>query len=101
MGPFGNAVITFSPLSTVTNTSADLIFRCQNCTNGSTIPEAFVDDKMTSWVLTSDMLPDYIGNTTQAILPLAGAQITNFTLNAAAARFSNFSKIVRAAGFDD
>lgn len=99
--PFGNAIMTLSPLSTVTTERADLIFRCQSCTDGLMVPEAFVGNTISSWIIASDTLPDYIGNTTLAILQLAGAEISYFTLNVAAARFENFREMVHAAGFND
>lgn len=99
--PAGNAVTTLSPLSTLTSDRADLIFLCRNCVTPDGIPEILVSDAVVLTLFLSDAAPQFVSaSSTQAVLPLDGAEQTAFVLDAAAARFSNFTALLHAAGFE-
>ncbi|KAJ6552823.1 hypothetical protein B0H19DRAFT_1072324 [Mycena capillaripes] len=88
---------TFSNLTTWGNGGAQFIFRCQNC---NTVTKYFAqNDKAKLTTVISTSFPVYIDNTlTLANLSLVGSQQQEFTLDTKAARFSNYSSILAAAG---
>jgi len=100
MAPFGNATATVSPLSVISPGHADVITRCQNCFSGDVAPAILVSDSpLTLTIMFSDSAPKYLGDgTSRAMLPLDGSVQTEFLLDTMAARFGNFSSLLRAAG---
>ncbi|KAJ6505691.1 hypothetical protein C8R47DRAFT_1102216 [Mycena vitilis] len=100
--PILNAPInaTWSPLTKYSyeGKAAQFIFRCQNC---SIVTNYFADkDEVKLTTLMSHAYPEYVDDTlTLANLSLAGEEHQESILNTAAARFSNYSSLLSAAGF--
>ncbi|KAJ7624943.1 hypothetical protein FB45DRAFT_1087101 [Roridomyces roridus] len=91
--------VTFSPSTTWSPSSAQFIFRCQNCgILADYLTRA--DEVEVTALISSSSYPEYLDNSlTLANLSLVGAQYEVLVLNAVAARFHNYSELLSAAGF--
>jgi len=101
--PFGNGVTTtLSPLSTLTEDRADLIFLVKGFPPAEGTPEVLVSrEPITLTMILSDTQPVFLGSSgSAATLPLAGSEQVEFVLDAPAARSENFDEVLRIAGFD-
>ena len=99
MAPAGTGQTAISSKSIITNEHADLIFICQNCRGPDFVPAIFTSDLIDLAILRSDTDPEYIGNEVAAMIPLAGSERTDFRFDMRTARFSNFTAMMRSAGF--
>jgi len=103
LAPFGNGVTTtLSPLSTLTEDRADLIFLVKGFSSTEGIPEVLVSrEPITLTMILSDTQPEFLGSSgSAATLPLAGSEQVEFVLDAPAARSENFDEVLRIAGFN-
>jgi len=101
--PFGSGVTTtLSPLSTLTEDRADLIFLVKGFSSTEGIPEVLVSkEPITLTMILSDTLPQFMGTSPSAAkLPLDGSEQMEFVLDTPAARSENFAEVLRIAGFN-
>ena len=88
----GNATISLSA-SSLGSETVDLIFLCRECF------ERQERDITNLTLFLSDTRPQYVGSPL-AMLPMQGAELQHFTLDLNEARFSNYTSMLHAAGFD-
>jgi len=103
MVPFGNSRIAFSPLSPITLSATGTknftaIMRMQFIPPPHEIPDIFTSPAPRLTATFSENFPVYLSNVTHsALLPLDGADLFPFVLDAKAARFANYTEMLKVA----